>query len=176
MITTHHQSAPVCFTYTYGKWRNIRPTCRALFDWLGSFWLELVITNMSRVEVVPANRKGGFVLLCDDFRYVRNKTGRDNLTWRCSEVGCGAYAHTNSLMLQTRIRLSSVSWHLYLRHSAIWYKRKFSNRRQIMQSFAAISGLCELPVAGVRPFAWWRSRGGAANCVGGQLHARANCF
>lgn len=45
--------------------------------------------------VVPANRKGGFVLIVDKHRYVRNRQQKSNIIWRCTQPGCGSYLHTN---------------------------------------------------------------------------------
>jgi len=51
--------------------------------------------SQSRPQVVPANSRGGIVLLADNFRYVRNRTSRVKIIWRCTTGGCGAYLHTN---------------------------------------------------------------------------------
>jgi FLYWCH zinc finger domain len=50
---------------------------------------------MNNPVVVPANRKGGHVLLYDEHRYVRNKKTKLNLLWRCTHTGCNAYLKTN---------------------------------------------------------------------------------
>jgi len=50
---------------------------------------------MSTTCVVPANRRGGSVLLHNNYRYVRNWKGRDKQTWRCTQTGCNTYVHTN---------------------------------------------------------------------------------
>jgi len=50
---------------------------------------------MSIARVVPANSRGGSVLLHDDYRYVRNWKNRNKQVWRCTQAGCGAYVHTN---------------------------------------------------------------------------------
>ena len=50
---------------------------------------------MANAQIVPANRRGGVILLNDNYRFVRNKKGRNNMIWRCTETGCGAYLHTN---------------------------------------------------------------------------------
>jgi FLYWCH zinc finger domain len=44
---------------------------------------------------VPANSRGGIVLLHEDYRYVRNWKSQHKQIWRCTETGCGAYLHTN---------------------------------------------------------------------------------
>jgi len=46
-------------------------------------------------EIVPANRRGGFALLHNEFRYVRRNKTKSTLYWQCSTTGCGAYLHTN---------------------------------------------------------------------------------
>lgn len=46
-------------------------------------------------RVVPANSRGGVVLLHNGYRYVRNWKSNQKQVWRCTETGCGAYLHTN---------------------------------------------------------------------------------
>jgi hypothetical protein len=50
---------------------------------------------MSDPVVVPANRRGGFVLVNNNYRYVRNRTRSANITWRCCKKCCGAILKTN---------------------------------------------------------------------------------
>jgi len=50
---------------------------------------------MSNPIVVPANRKGGYALIHDDYRYVRNRKQKTNIIWRCTHNGCGSYLKTN---------------------------------------------------------------------------------
>ena len=45
--------------------------------------------------IVPANRKGGVVLIHDNFRFVRNKKQKNNISWRCSKPTCSAYLQMN---------------------------------------------------------------------------------
>ena len=46
-------------------------------------------------KIVPANRKGGFALVNDGFRYIRNRTLKTKIYWRCTHIGCGAFLDTN---------------------------------------------------------------------------------
>jgi hypothetical protein len=55
---------------------------------------------MASAVIVPANRKGGIVLLQNNFRYVRNRTRPSKITWRCTEKSCGAIMQTNHFDFQ----------------------------------------------------------------------------
>ena len=55
---------------------------------------------MNSAVIVPANRKGGYALIFDKFRYVRNRKTKTNLWWRCSTAGCGACLKSNLFDLQ----------------------------------------------------------------------------
>lgn len=50
---------------------------------------------MNNPVVVPANRRGGYVLINDLYRFVRNRTRQTKITWRCTEKFCGAILQTN---------------------------------------------------------------------------------
>lgn len=50
---------------------------------------------MTSTQVVPANSRGGVVLLHEDYRYVRNWQSTDKRIWRCTHTGCGAYLQSN---------------------------------------------------------------------------------
>jgi hypothetical protein len=50
---------------------------------------------MSETCLVPANRKGGKVLISDGFRYRRKSANSRRFQWICTEAGCGAYLFTN---------------------------------------------------------------------------------
>lgn len=63
------------------------------FTDLYQFARKLAIMNGP--VLVPANRKGGYALIYDNFRYVRNRKTKTNLWWRCSNAGCGSYLKSN---------------------------------------------------------------------------------
>ena len=46
-------------------------------------------------KIVPANRKGGFVLVNDGFHYIRNRSIKTKIYWRCTHIGCRAFLDTN---------------------------------------------------------------------------------
>ena len=50
---------------------------------------------MSCTCLVPTNRKGGTVLLHDNYRYRRKSKTARRFQWICSEKDCGAYLFTN---------------------------------------------------------------------------------
>jgi FLYWCH zinc finger domain len=45
--------------------------------------------------IVPGNRKGGFVLVHDGFRYIRNRSVKIKIHWRCTYKGCGSFLSTD---------------------------------------------------------------------------------
>ena len=50
---------------------------------------------MNNPCIVPANSRGGIVLLHNNYRYVRNWRSASKQIWRCTQTGCRAYLHTN---------------------------------------------------------------------------------
>jgi hypothetical protein len=50
---------------------------------------------MTSPVIVPANRKGGVVLLQNNYRFVRNRVRSAKITWRCTDKSCGAILQTN---------------------------------------------------------------------------------
>ena len=50
---------------------------------------------MNKTCVVPANSRGGLVLIHDGYRYARRNTGKAKMYWQCTETSCGSYLHSN---------------------------------------------------------------------------------
>ena len=50
---------------------------------------------MDQTCVVPANSRGGKVLLNQGHRYLRKSTSTTQMRWICASQGCGAYLYTN---------------------------------------------------------------------------------
>ena len=69
---------------------------------------------MSNCIIAPANRRGGFVLLCDKYRYVRNRTSNAKIIWRCTHSGCGSYLHTNLFDVKDSKAAINGKFHLQL--------------------------------------------------------------
>jgi FLYWCH zinc finger domain len=47
--------------------------------------------------IVPANSRGGRVLVHDGYRYMRKGKSNTTLRWTCTESTCRAILHTNLL-------------------------------------------------------------------------------
>lgn len=45
--------------------------------------------------IVPANRRGGRVLINDGYRFMRKSKSTVNLRWACTERTCSAILYTN---------------------------------------------------------------------------------
>jgi hypothetical protein len=50
---------------------------------------------MDHTCVVPANSRGGRVLLHNGYRYTRKSKSCTQIRWICTENGCGAFVYTN---------------------------------------------------------------------------------
>lgn len=50
---------------------------------------------MNQTCIVPANSRGGRILLHDGFRYARKSKSATQIRWICTVYGCRAYAYTN---------------------------------------------------------------------------------
>lgn len=50
---------------------------------------------MNHTCVVPANSRGGRVLLHDGFRYAKKSVSSSNIRWMCTVRGCNAYLYTD---------------------------------------------------------------------------------
>jgi FLYWCH zinc finger domain len=45
--------------------------------------------------VVPANSRGGRVLIRNGYRYMRKSTSNTHIRWICTVTGCGAFVYTH---------------------------------------------------------------------------------
>jgi hypothetical protein len=45
--------------------------------------------------IVPANSKGGRILLHEGFRYARKSASTSQMRWLCTAGGCSAYLYTD---------------------------------------------------------------------------------
>lgn len=50
---------------------------------------------MDQTCIVPANSRGGRVLLHNGYRYVRKSKSKTEQRWVCTVTGCGAFVNTN---------------------------------------------------------------------------------
>lgn len=50
---------------------------------------------MNETKLVPANSRGGTVLVHNGFRYTRRNKTVNKVYWQCTFTACGAYLHTN---------------------------------------------------------------------------------
>jgi len=49
----------------------------------------------NRTCIVPANSRGGRVLVHDGFRYAKRNKSKSAIYWQCTTVSCRVNLHTN---------------------------------------------------------------------------------